>query len=59
MNFIYAWAIERVEKRDEWNAMLSAPLPGQEKAGPTPFESETEAADFMATMQMHQTRTAS
>lgn len=59
MNCIYAWCIERVpsEKREEWDMMLTEPLPGQEKAAPTPFQADQEAADFMATMAMHQAQT--
>lgn len=59
MNLIYGWCVERVqpEKREEWEMMLETPLPGLEKAEPTPFQAEDEAADFMATMAMHQART--
>lgn len=59
MNLVYGWCVERVaeDKREEWDAQLTAALPGREKAEPTPFVAEQEAADFMATMAAHQART--
>jgi hypothetical protein len=58
MNLVHGWCIERIEpdKREEWHAMLTEPLPGQveQRAEPTPFQAEDEAAAFMATMAMHQ-----
>jgi hypothetical protein len=59
MNLIYGWCVERVqtEKREEWELMLSEPLPGQAKAAPTPLQVDQEAADFMATLAAHQART--
>lgn len=36
--------------------MLTAALPGQEKAAPTEQQIESEGADFMAAMAMHQAR---
>jgi len=59
MNLVFAWCVERIdpEKREQWEAQLVEPLPGQEKAPPTPFQAEDEAADFMATMAMHQAQT--
>jgi hypothetical protein len=58
MNLVYAWCIERIsaEKREQWEMDLAAPLPGREKARPTPLQVDQEAADFMATMQAHQAR---
>jgi len=56
MNCVYGWCVERVEKRDEWDAMLTAELPGREKAKPTEQQMEQEGADFMATMMAHQAR---
>jgi hypothetical protein len=58
MNFVYAWCVERIppEKREQWEIDLAAPLPGQERAAPTPFQAETEGADFMATMAAHAAR---
>jgi hypothetical protein len=60
MDLVYGWCVPRIEpeKLEEWRAMLSDPLPGREKAAPAPFQAEQEAADFMATMAMHATRTA-
>jgi hypothetical protein len=59
MNLVFAWCVERIpsEKREQWEIELSAPLPGQEKVAPTPFQADDEAAAFMATMAMHQTQT--
>jgi len=56
MNLVYGWCIDHIdpEKREEWDIMLHDPLPGREKAEPTPFQVEQEAADFMATLAMHQ-----
>ena len=58
MNLVFAWCVERIEsdKREQWEMMLSEPLPGQEKIAPTPFQAEDEGADFMATMAMHAAR---
>lgn len=57
MNLVYAWAVERIdqEKRQEWEMMLSEPLPWQvtEKVAPTPFQAEDEGNSFLATMAMH------
>lgn len=54
MNCVYTWCVERVEKREEWDAMLTAALPGQEAVAASPFQAEDEGADFLATMQQHQ-----
>ena len=45
--------MERIQadKREEWDAMLEAPLPGQERR-PTPMQAEDESAGFMALMGM-------
>lgn len=60
MNCVYGWCVERIdpEKREEWDMMLSAALPGQEKAEPTEQQMEQEGADFMAAMAMHQAQRA-
>lgn len=60
MNLVYGWCVERVEekKREEWDSMLEAALPGQEKVAPTERQIESEGADFMAAMAMHQRQTA-
>jgi hypothetical protein len=44
------------QRREQWDTELNAALPGREKVAPTPFQEEQEAADFMATMAMHQAR---
>lgn len=56
MNLIYGWCVERIdpEKREEWDAMLTDPLPGRETTQPAPFQVEDEGASFMATLAMHQ-----
>jgi hypothetical protein len=56
MNLVYGWCVERIdpEKREEWDVMLTDPLPGREKAAPAPFQVEQEAESFMATLAMHQ-----
>jgi hypothetical protein len=41
------------EKREEWEAMLNDPLPGEKPAEATPRQIEQEGMDFMAAMQMH------
>lgn len=53
LNFVYAWCVERIdpEKREDWERMLEAPLPGMEKAKPTEVMIEAEGASFMALMQ--------
>lgn len=58
MNLVFAWCVERIEpeKREQWEMMLTEPLPGMETAPPTPIEAEQEGMDFMSTMAMHQTR---
>jgi hypothetical protein len=60
MNLVFGWCVAHIEpeKREQWEIMLSDPLPGQEKAPPTPFQAEDEAADFMSTLAMHQARGA-
>lgn len=61
MNLVYGWCVERVEekKREEWDMMLTQPLPGTETEEPTQWQAEDEGADFMAAMQAHAARTAS
>lgn len=58
MNLVFAWCVERIEpeKREQWEMMLTEPLPGMEKAAPTSIQAEDEGADFMAAMAMHQAR---
>jgi hypothetical protein len=58
MNCVYGWCVERIEydKREEWEAQLTAELPGREKAKPTEQQIEQEGADFMAAMMAHQQR---
>lgn len=57
MNLVYAWCVTNIEpeKREQWEMMLTEPLPGQVevKAAPTPLQAEDEGADFMAAMAMH------
>lgn len=52
LNCVFTWCLERIdpEKREEWIAMLEAPLPGDEKMAPTPETIEEEGASFMAFM---------
>lgn len=56
MNLVFAWCVERMdpEKREQWEMMLTDPLPGREKAAPSPITAEQEGADFMAAMAAHQ-----
>jgi hypothetical protein len=58
MNCVYGWCVERVdpEKREQWEAELTAVLPGREKAKPTDRQLEQEGADFMAAMMAHNAR---
>jgi hypothetical protein len=55
LNCVYTWCVERIpnDKREEWENMLEAPLPGREKAAPSEAQMEREGSDFMAAMQMH------
>jgi hypothetical protein len=46
-NYIYAWAVDRVENREEWDALLILPLTGSKVVKPTAAALETEGADFM------------
>jgi hypothetical protein len=59
MNLVYGWCVERVnpDKREEWDSLLTAALPGQEKARPTEQQAADEGSAFMATMAMHAART--
>lgn len=58
LNCIYAWCVERInpDYREQWEADLVAPLPGQEKKAASEAQVEQEGADFMATLAMHQAR---
>lgn len=58
MNMVFAWCVERIEpdKREQWEMMLTEPLPGMEAAPATPFQAEQEGADFMAALAAHQAR---
>jgi hypothetical protein len=38
------------EDREKWDLLLTAPLPGMEKAGASDAEAESEGAAFMALM---------
>ena len=49
---IYAWALPRVEDRAKFDALLSAPLPGQERT--TVVSPETAAAETRDLMSMAQ-----
>ena len=53
LNLVYAWCVHRIapERREEWDAMLTAPLEGQVQA--TDRQIEQEGDDFMAAMAMH------
>jgi len=53
LNLVYAWCVQFMdaEKREEWDVMLEAPLPG---AKPTEAQIEREGESFLAAMQMHQ-----
>jgi len=52
LNFVYAWATERVppDKLEEWLHMLNQPLPGRERQKPTEDELQAEGESFMAAM---------
>lgn len=60
-NAVYAWCVERIlpDDREKWDAMLTAPLPGQEKAKATDAEIEAEGAAFLAVMNFEAQRKAS
>lgn len=51
LNFVYAWAVERIpqDKLEEWIHMLNQPLPGRE-AKPTEEELIEDGESFMAAM---------
>jgi hypothetical protein len=55
-NLIYAWCVQWMdaEKREQWDYELSAPLPGADPHRVSEQQVEQEAADFMATLAMHQ-----
>jgi hypothetical protein len=59
-NLVYAWCVAKVgpEGRDRFDEDLAAPLPGWEKARPSPVQTEEEGAAFMAVMAMAQQRKA-
>lgn len=51
LNMIYAWCVKHIdpEKREEWEFMLTSPLPGRERQV-TERDIEDEGAAFMALM---------
>jgi hypothetical protein len=49
-NFIYYWAVNRVEDRQKFEHELLAPLPGRKRKPISEAEMATEGADFMAFM---------
>lgn len=51
-NFIYAWTVVRVEKREDFEDELLRPLPGAAKQKPSQAEVEKEGADFAAFASM-------
>lgn len=55
-NAVYAWCVQHMtpEKREEWDFMLNAPLPGHEQAAPTETVIEAEGEAFMAVMAMNE-----
>jgi hypothetical protein len=60
LNCVYKWCLDRIdpEKVEDWEMMLSAPLPGEKPAKPTESELEAEGAAFMQMMQIEQARKA-
>lgn len=56
LNCVYAWCLEQVgrEGREQFEEDLTAPLPGMEKAKPSPVQVEEEGAAFMAAMALAQ-----
>ena len=58
LNCVYTWCVEQVgpQGRERFDENLTAPLPGWEKAKPSPAEAEEEGAAFMAAMAMAQQR---
>jgi hypothetical protein len=52
LNCVYTWCIEHLDpsKREEWDTLLLAPLPGREKEV-SEVQVEQEGAAFMALMQ--------
>jgi hypothetical protein len=57
-NAVYAWAVQMMlpEDREKWDAMLIAPLPGQERKRPSEAEVEMEGAAFMGLLQAETVR---
>lgn len=51
LNYVYGWAVKRIdpEKREEWDAMLEAPIPGL-STEPSEAQIEAEGQSFMALM---------
>lgn len=54
-NAVYTWCLHRIEddKREQWEYMLNAPLPGQEERV-TENVAEVEGAAFMQMMETNQ-----
>lgn len=52
LNCVYAWCLLHIDltKREEWEAMLAAPLNPSKKAKPSDAQVEAEGAGFMALM---------
>ena len=53
LNIIYTWSISRIdpERREEWEAMLNDPLPGEE-AKPSDTDLEMDGDSFMSAMTL-------
>lgn len=51
-NAVYTWAIQRVEEREQWDAMLNEPIPGigGQDAGEAPARELEDFGSFAATM---------
>lgn len=48
-NYVYAWAVERVENREEFDRELAMPLPGR-SAKPSEAVLEQEGQEFLSFM---------
>lgn len=57
LNCVYTWCLERIppDKREQWEMMLEAPLPGKEKVV-TERQLELESEGFMGLLAMQQAK---
>jgi hypothetical protein len=59
---VYAWTVQRVKDREQFDMMLDAPIPYARPRKPSTFSAvsrEEEGENFMSFMTQHQARVGS